>query len=214
MHQQNIVLEKIAATFKENKNNIALLVTGSVARGEAGENSDLDLLLVTKHGASFEEFDSEGVLVEIKSNTLQGFKEKMDESPMNIYQFLDAKLVLGLEDTLSDLQTYASKILENYKSAEIPQKWLQSAKKKIVSAQEAHDELNLGFQTSNILWKIVEGFFALNSQPLPPNTTAFRRITLLPNLPAHFEELWKNALTGDLEGRSLATLKLIDYLVN
>ncbi len=51
-----------------------------------------------------------------------------------------------------------------------------------------------------------------NNKPVPPSTTAFRRIRELKKLPKDFDELWKKMLTGDLEQRVKATLEIINFL--
>lgn len=210
-HQE--IINKFSEKLKENKDNLALFLTGSVARNEANETSDLDLLLVTNNSKDFQEKEIDGIVVEIKSNTLDGFIKKMDEKPMNIYQWLDAKIIFGDKEILNKLQKHAQKIMSSYESPEFLRKWLESVRIKILAAKENGDNLNLGFQTSNILWKIVEGFYILNKEPLPPATTAFRRISTLKNLPDDFINLWNKTLKGDLEERSDATLELLNFLL-
>ncbi len=214
MVEHKNIIDNLASELKEDENNIALFVTGSVARGEANKTSDLDLLLVTKNASDFVEKTEKGIVVEIKSNTLDGFITKMNDNPMNIYQWLDAKVVFEKEDLLSKLQANAQKILNSYTPPDFPRKWLDSTMIKIVSAKEKGDDMALGFQTSNILWKIVEGFYILNREPLPPSTTAFRRISTLKKLPDNFAGIWGSVLTGNLSERSNATLVLLNFLLN
>ncbi len=93
-------------------------------------------------------------------------------------------------------------------------KWLESAKIKIESAKESNDELALGFNVSNILWQIVRGLYLLNNKPVPPSTTAFRRIKDLKNLPDDFGKLWNELLTEDLKRRIESTKILLNYLIS
>lgn len=210
-HQE--IINKVSEELKQKKDNLALFVTGSVARNEANKTSDLDLLLLTNDSKDFQEKEIDGIVVEIKSNTLDGFIEKMDEKPINVYQWLDAKVIFGENKILNKLQKHAEKIMSSHTPPEFPRKWLESVRIKILAAKEKGDNLNLGFQTSNILWKIVEGFYILNKEPLPPATTAFRRISVLKNLPIDFTNLWSKILTGNLKERSDATLELLNFLL-
>jgi predicted nucleotidyltransferase len=188
-------------------------VTGSVARNEDTQSSDIDLLIISATEHSFEEKEIEGRLVEIKTNTLEGFKQKMRDEPMNVYQWLDAKAVNDPENLLTELQKYSEDILNNYTPPTLPKKWLESSLTKIESAKQSKNNLLLGFNVSNVLWKIVEGFYIFNFLPTPPSTTAFRRINTLKKLPDNFDKLWKDVLTGDLDIRAEGTKKLIEYLL-
>jgi len=195
------------------KDGVAVFLTGSHARGEATYKSDVDVLVVTKSDHSFEEKIVDGVVVEIKRNTLEGFKEKIAKDPMNTYQWLDAKPLYDPENLMEDLRNFAYDAIAKYRPADFPRKWLESAKIKIESAQEANNDLLLGFHVTNVLWKIVEGLYAINSLPTPPSSTAFKRLTNLKVLPENFKDVWTNSLTGDLEKRTRATLDLIEFLL-
>jgi predicted nucleotidyltransferase len=210
MNNYQAILNRLKEELTDNR---AIFVTGSVARDEATPRSDLDILVITKSDHSFEEKEVDGILVEIKRNTIQGFKEKIDKEPMNVYQWLDAKPLYDPEDLLKELKNYAQKTLESYRSSDFPRKWLESTKIKIESAHEANNQMLVGFHVSNILWKIVEGLYIINSLPTPPSSTAFRRVSDLKVIPENFNNVWTDALTGDLEKRSMATLSLIEFLL-
>ena len=205
------VLKEISYDLEED--NLAVFVTGSVARNEDTPNSDIDLSVVSQTEHSFEEREIEGRLVEVKTNTLEGFKQKMKGEPMNVYQWLDAKAVHDPDNLLSELQKYAEDILIGYTPPVLPKKWLESSLAKTESAKQSKNDLLLGFNISNILWKIVESLYIINSLPTPPSTTAFRRIKTLKKLPENFDEIWKDILTGSLDSRAEATMKLIKYLI-
>lgn len=209
------IIQNLKSEFETQEEVIAFFVTGSVARGDADEYSDLDLILVTKEAKPFEEFERGGVTVEIKRNTLDGFLEGMDKNPMNIYQFLDAKSIFEKEDLLSKLQAKAEQILKSYHPQNLPEvkKWLASTKIKLISAQKNKDQALIGFLTATVLWKVAEGLYLVNSQPLPPTTTAFKRLVQLKKVPANFSEIWNKILTGNLEERTDSTINLIDFVI-
>lgn len=216
MHKQ--IINKLASEYESDKNIFALLVTGSVARDEQTDKSDLDFLVISNKKQPFEEKLISDIVVEIKTNTVDGFIQKMKDEPMNVYQWLDAKVIFDKTKSAEKVITEAKSIYDNYspdpKEIAGVKKWLESARIKIKSAQSNNDELSLGFNVSNILWQIVRGLYLLNNKPIPPSTTAFRRIKDLKNLPSEFDQYWEQSLSGDLEGRSNGTIKLIEYLIN
>lgn len=210
MQRHKKVLSALVESLK--KKNLAVLVTGSVARGDALEHSDLDLLVISKKGHSFKERTVEGILVEIRTNTIHGFIKKMDQDPMNIYQWLDAQPEYDPDNILPHLKDHAQKIFDGYSPIKFPKKWLKSAKKKIESARVIENKLVLSFHTSNSLWKVVEGFYFINAVPLPPSSTAFKKIKTLKKLPENFEVLWEQTLTGDLDERAHTLLLFIEFI--
>lgn len=209
-HQE--VINKISKQLIPNSR--AIFVTGSVANNEATSKSDLDMLVITLSDHFFEDKEIDGIVVETKGNTIDGFKLKMETNPINVYQWLDAKPIFDPENLLVDIHNFAQNIIDNFTPSDFPRKWLKSAKIKIESAQKDRNELLLGFNVSTILWKIIEGLYTINSLPTPPSSTAFRKVTDLENVPLNFSIIWSEALTGDLDIRTKATLTLIYFLLD
>ena len=129
-HKQ--IIDKLTSIYKSDENNIALLVTGSVARKEQTENSDLDLLLIARSKQPFKEEIIDSITVETKTNTLDGFIEKMKSDPMNVCQWLDTVVLFDKEGTSEKIINEAKNIYDNYKPdpKELSgvKKWLESAK--------------------------------------------------------------------------------------
>ena len=218
MTKQEQIIEKLLPEFRNDPNCLAILVTGSVARMEASENSDIDLLQISNSEQPFRELTVDGILVEIKTHTKQGFIEKIKTKPMSVYQWLDAKVILGDKAIAQEMISTAKNIYENYESdhdeVKAMKKWLESTRLKISESIKKGDDLSAGFYVSNILWKIVEGLYLSNNRPTPPSTTALRRITELKTLPKDFSQIWQSALIGDLGVRTGATLALIDFILS
>lgn len=212
-HKQ--IIDSLTSKYEGDDNIYALLVTGSVAREEQTDNSDLDLLIISNEKQPFEEKLIDSIVVEIKTNTVDGFIQKMKDEPMNIYQWLDAKVIFDKNNSTEKVVNEAKSIYENYspnpKEISGVNKWLESAKTKIESAQNSNDELALGFNVSNILWQIVRALYFLNNKPVPPSTTAFRRVKDLEKLPDNFDKLWNDSLTQNLKVRTRATLQILDF---
>jgi predicted nucleotidyltransferase len=217
MEKYNEILNKLRAEY-ENNTYSCMIVTGSVARGEAKEGNDIDILLISNNETFSKEYREGKCLVEISSNTLESYLSSLEKNPMQVYMYLDAKAIFDNDNSLPQLQEKANKILNSYRPTEKELqeliKWTSSVMDKITVAQDNSDNLKVGFHVSNVLWKVVEGLYAINSMPTPASTSALRRIDTLVIVPPDFERLWKQALLGDLEERTDATLELIRFILN
>lgn len=218
MTKQEKIIEDIKLDFEKDEDCHALLVTGSVARGEATESSDIDLIQIAHTDVAFIEKKINGIVVEVKTHTREVYLEEMRSKPMNVYQWLDAKLIFDKENVSQELIEEARKIFETYKAdpkeKQAVKKWLRSTKIKINEAMKSNNLSLIGFNVSNILWKMVEGLYIVNDQPTPPSTTAYRRIKTLDVLPDDFLSIWEGVLVGDLRERTTSTLVLIDFVVS
>lgn len=218
MDKHHSIIDKLKSKYEHDDSVLALLLVGSVARGDCSENSDLDLLLISKTPLEkhFEEFIDDGITVEIKKDDMERFIIRMKEIPMEAYPYLEAKAVFDKDDCLSKLKAVAEEVLETYEPGDLYNltKWLSSVKIKIISSKQANDRLAQGYQTSNILWKIIQTLFAVNRLPAPASTAALRKVSTLKNLPANFNVLLEEILTSDLETRTQATIKFIDFCLD
>lgn len=196
--------------FLEDKNLDVLLVTGSYARGEHKETSDLDLIAVGNYESKFEETNEYGITVEIKYKNKASFIEKMKKDPINCYQFLEARVIVGNEKTLTELQTVANQIINEY----VPEtsgivKWLTSSKEKLAYS----DEAKKSYIVSCNLWKLMEGLYVINKLPIPPLTNAYRNIKNLKILPVNFDQTWSLLLLGSVKERSEAWIQFVDFII-
>jgi len=217
MTKHNQIIDKLSSRYESDESIYALLVTGSVARDEETVTSDLDLLLVSKEKQPFYEEIIDGITVEIKTNNLDGFIQKMKDDPMNVYQWLDAKVVFDKENMSEKIINEAKNMYDSYspdpKEIAGVKKWLESAKIKIETSENSKDNLALGFNISNNIWQIVKGLYLLNNKPVPPSTTAYKRIDTLEALPTEFRSLWKGYLVGNLKERCISAVELIEFIL-
>lgn len=211
------IIGELRQEFEQNPNVNAFLITGSVARGEAKEGNDVDILIVTNGEKISREYREGESLIEIGTIVLSQTLENIEKNPMQVYIYLDAKAIFDKNNTLEMLQKKAQEVLDSYKPTEEEKqalkKWLSSVVDKVTVAQRNEDKLKVGFHVSNVLWKTVEGLYLINSMPVPASTSALRRITALKVLPDNFEELWEKTLLGNLEERTNATLKLMNFVL-
>lgn len=215
-HQE--IIAKLKTKYQSDDSVLALLLVGGVARGDYSSESDLDLILVTKNPTEghYEEHVDDGITVEIKKSDLPGFVDKMKTQPIEVYQYLEAKIVFDKADCLQELKAVAEEVIQNYTSGYSRQlkRWLTSVRKKIISAQQSGDRLKLGYQVSNVLWKFTQAFFEINNMPTPASSSALRFLPTLKILPDDFENKLDQALTADLDSRTRATLDLIDFCLD
>ncbi|HSX39064.1 MAG TPA: nucleotidyltransferase domain-containing protein [Candidatus Saccharimonadales bacterium] len=218
MKDFNEIIQHLKNEYEKNPNVKAMLITGSVARGEAVHGNDLDILLVTSGEKISKEYYEGNSLVEIGTILLPEGLEKIEKNPMRVYMFLDAKAIFDKENCLQTLQQKAHEVFDSYKSSQEDKskskKWLSSVVDKINASKSNGDMLKIGFQVSNVLWPLVEGLYLINNTITPASTSAFRRIKTLKNIPPDFETLWTKMLLGNLEDRTTATLKLIEFVLS
>lgn len=211
-----IIIDKLKAEYSQD-DILCFFITGSVARGEAFEGNDLDALFVTKSESFHNEYRDGKSLLEISGNTFDKYLEGLEKTPMLVYMYLDAKAVFDKDNCLPKLQEKAKAILENYEPSEDEvkaiKKWIECVVDKVTVAQANGDTLKVGFHVSNVLWKIVEGLYLINSVPTPASTSALRRVKTLNTLPDNFDTLWQQALLGNLEERTNATKKLMEFIL-
>lgn len=209
MHKE--LITKYQQQFASDPNLNVLLVTGSFARGEHRPASDLDLIAIGNYEPKFVETTEKDITVEIKYRSIESFKEKISKDPINCYQFLDAKVILGDEKTLANIRYFAEETLKNYQ----PEtggivKWISSSLEKIIAA-EGNDH-KTAFIIVNTLWKVLEGIYAVNKLPIPPMTTAYRMVLTLNDLPVNFEQLWQEILLGTIPEKTSAFKTLANFV--
>lgn len=212
------IISKLKKEYEQDDNILAMFITGSVARGEAHEGNDLDILLVAKKRVPFKEYRVGESLVEIGGGLIETSLKGIEENPMKVYLYLDAKAVFDKGNYLQQLQKKAQQVLDSYKPSEEEKnalrKWLVSVVDKVTVAKKNSDIEKVGFHVSNVLWKTVEGLYLINSGPTPASTSALKRIHALKTLPNDFNEIWKKTLLGNLDERTNNTLALIQFILS
>lgn len=211
------IISDIRHEYEDRDEIQTMILTGSVARGEAYEGNDLDIIFVATQKIPFSEYRVNESLIEIGGDTLEEMLMRLEENPMYSYMYIDAKAVFDKGDNLLQLKARAQKILDNYsptnEDKKALKKWLTSVIDKVKVARNNEDIEKVGFHISNVLWKTVEGLYMINDMPTPASTSALRRVNKLTLLPEDFETLWKQTLLGDLDERTIGTLSLISFIL-
>lgn len=129
----------------------------SVARGDAYPDSDLDLYILLEDGQKKRFYSEmrEDILVEYKYADFNQIQVNFKNNQMELYSFLEGKILFDKSGELKELKAIAKQKFENYRVASDKVKgishWLHSSLIKIKTALKAN------IYSSNINLDIVRG---------------------------------------------------------
>jgi predicted nucleotidyltransferase len=196
-----------------------LMLIGSVARGDAYPESDLDFYILLEGGQK-KEFHSEtrkGILVEYKYADFNQIQLNFKNNPMELYSFLEGKIVFDKSGELKKLKEIAKHGFENYRvssdKVEGISHWLNSSLIKIQSALKVNDELKASYIIHTSTWTIIEGIWAINNNPAPPAGSVLKYMQTLSNRPSNFDELINKLFLGDTTERISSAVFLIEWVL-
>lgn len=213
------LLQEIAEEMRQHEEILGLLVTGSVARGDALAGSDLDLrcILAPGHSRTFQSEFRQGILVERGYADMAQAQEKLETNPMEVYAYLDGQILYDPAAILTQLRAQAQHIFETYRMADQEQRalayWLLTARLKIHAALKGENLLKAAFIASVTSWKILEGLWAANDRPMPPQGSVWVHLTDLSHGPPQVEGILRSLFGGDTHQRIQATLDLISWIL-
>jgi predicted nucleotidyltransferase len=195
-----------------------LMVSGSVARGDAAEGSDLDLYVLLKKGCSrdFYTGNHSGILLEIKYADFDKALDKLNRNSMEMYNYLDGHILYDPEGLVQKLSVIATENYNGYRSSRKDKKetahWLLSAKTKMEAAAGAGDSLKASFVASTTSYKILEAFWLVNHKPMPPSGGVLAYLKDLEHGAALLEDWMSRLFLGSAEARVRAALEMIDFV--
>ena len=196
----------------------AVLLHGSVVRGQQRPDSDIDLLVVTddnrrqlpRHQA-LDGFDVEAIV-----GTSSEWQGRLDrDQPTLTYAWAEARPLDDPAGVGATLVKYARNRLDTYTTPDIVRQnlrqWWQHVAPKLAASRDRTD-VEAGIAAAISLDKIIETLFAVNNRPNPPAASTPRRLALLTDLtvPAGLHDLFAAATTGTAHQRAHACLQLID----
>ncbi|MED2185604.1 nucleotidyltransferase domain-containing protein [Bacillus wiedmannii] len=220
-HEQHkkLVQTIVAEILSINKITGCMLI-GSVARGDAYPDSDLDFYVLLEDGQNkkFHSETREEILVEYKYADVNQILENFKNNPMELYSFLEGEILFDKSGELKKLKEIATYEFENYRVSSDKVKgishWLRSSLIKIQSALKAHDELKASYIVHTSTWTLLEGIWAINNKPTPPAGSVLRYIQMLPNKPIHLEALLHKLFVGDTIERTFSAIFLIEWILH
>jgi predicted nucleotidyltransferase len=198
---------------------IGLLLQGSVARGDCYQTSDLDVLVLLKSGLNrpFLSEYRDNILVEIKYANFEQSVNNCKATPMGIYNFLDSVILFDHQGKLRQLRELAQNTFNQYQTTQSEIKsiayWLQSSLIKIKAANKAEDELKASFVVSTTSWQLLEGVWAVNNKPIPPNGSVLFHLRDLERVPKNMAEKIKCLFTGNVKERIEAAIEVTEWTI-
>ncbi|MED3397916.1 nucleotidyltransferase domain-containing protein [Bacillus wiedmannii] len=219
-HEQHkkLVQTIVAEILSINKITGCMLI-GSVARGDAYPDSDLDFYILLEDGQNkkFHSETREEILVEYKYADVNQILENFKNNPMELYSFLEGEILFDKRDDLKKLKEIAAYEFENYHVSSDKIKgishWLHSSLIKMQSALKAHDELKASYIVHTSTWTLLEGIWAINNKPTPPAGSALKYIKTLSIVPTNFEDYINRLFLGDTKDRIKAAIELIEWVL-
>jgi predicted nucleotidyltransferase len=198
---------------------IGLMLTGSLARGDAYPGSDLDVQILLRDGCSraFHAELRQGILVECSYADEARARSRLERDPMHVYAYLDGRILYDPEGRLQALFSAARARFETYR---VPTEevrgiahWLHSARIKIVAARDAGDELRAAYVASTSAWEMLRGIWAAHGKPVPPSGALWAHLPDLPAGPPDVEAWLRRLFAGDTADRIGAAIEIIDWVL-
>ncbi|MFC3747955.1 DNA polymerase subunit beta [Paenibacillus sp. GCM10012306] len=215
---RNLVMEIYEEIIQDHE-AVGLLLQGSVARGESYETSDLDMYILLKEGLSrpFRSEFRQGICVELKYSDFAMATRKCENGPMGMYNFLDSVILIDHEGQLQQLIERSKQLYSGYQTPVTEMKsikyWLESTLIKIKAAQMAEDDLKAAFVAGTTSWKILEGVWAANNKPMPPNGSVLFHLKDLEGLSDNLKGLIKNLFVGEVKERIESSIQIIEWII-
>ncbi len=214
MLKQSEIFNKLVLELKKDIAVEGVLLNGSVAAGTATELSDLDMIVLCNE-IKFVSEVIDDVLVEIHYITYDKAIKRLNNYPMEVYKYLDAKIAYD-NGKLKEIITCAENIFYHYCVSEKEKReivyWLNSIRLKLNSAFSKQDILLISYLVSTNLWKVLEGIWALNQKPVPPSSSLYRRYRDLNFIPC--PDWFDSLLMGDIESKGRMMMYSIDWILN
>lgn len=177
--------EAVAAELATAPHSLAVLITGSVGRGEHVPPSDVDLLVVAAKGRRLRTTRGvrHGLLVEAIVKTEQEWLEHFDRRKASwLYAFLESDVVYDTGPA-ARLIDAAEATIGRYKTSDELKNELAVAfwhgQAKLDRASASGDEREYGFWASIVTPSLLDGLYAIHDVPLPAGSRRLSYLHLL-----------------------------------
>ena len=209
------VATEVAETLSRRDDVLAVLLGGSVARGEHQPSSDVDLLVVGTDDLDLPTRQNHrGFLVERISHTERAWLQRFDRPKTSwLYAWLEAT-VLYDSGPARRLQHQARRVQTTYRaSAELKSLlatflWHGQAKLDRVRPDDTQSQ---GFWSSIFVETIIDAMYTVHDVPLPAGSRRMAYLSLVPMTGTERRDL-DTLLTGATADRFHAAQRLVESL--
>lgn len=198
---------------------IGLLLTGSLARGDALPGTDLDLVVILAAGCNrpFRREVEDGILVERTYVDPPSAAVQLDTHPMRVYGYLDGGILYDPERALERLRLLARRRVEAYRTPPAHRDetafLLRCSRDKMRVALGGGALLKAAYVAGTTSWQIIEGLWAANDLPVPPNSSVPAHLRDLTKGPPEIEQRYRDLFLADASQRVQVALELIDWIL-
>lgn len=213
------LLGQLVSGAREDTEIIGVQLTGSLARGDALPGTGVDLRFILADGVDrpFDRRAVDGVLVERGYADVKTEQAKLNTNPMNVYAYLDGRILYDPEGVLVFLRERAQLRFDEYVVSQ-PERaniafLLGCSRDKIRVAMDGGDVLKAAFVAGTSSWGIMEGLWAANSRPLPPNSSVRPHLKDLTVGPPDIEAKYRQLFMAETEERIRVALDLLDWII-
>lgn len=218
MDLHRTIAEREGARLAARDDVLAVLLAGSVCRGEHMPTSDVDLLVVTTDGATpgvGTRRPVDGLLVESIARTEAEWLARFDRPKTSwLYSFLEAEILMD-QGPGTRLVTAAKATPSSYQTPaalrELLATFLWHSQAKLDRAAGRDQPQELGFWSTLCTGTVLDSLYAVHDVPLPAGA---RRLAYLPLVPLTEREhaLVDEMLAGSAKERFEATRTLVAQL--
>lgn len=211
------VIEGLVEEARRDPAVSGLLLTGSIARQDALPGTDIDVRCFRRSERlpTFSREFREELLVERTCTDEGSALSAMSEKPMHVYAHLDGRILYDADGTLRRLQIEADRLFRDYR---VPKQvkidlaedlWHVEAKVRV--GFEAGDLLRSVYCLSTSSWRLIEGLWAANDLPVPPNSSVWPHLRDLQE-PEDVCSLFERLFMGEPRERAEAGLYLVSWV--
>jgi len=210
------LLDGIVDRYRDDKNVRAVLIGGSVARGEASGLSDFDIFLLVKEKTGYIRYHTGGIFIEVDSLTLSEVKQRLKATPEAYFSLIESKALWdpqGLHQKVIDL---AEAFRESYKVTELMKAdlFIKSVNccNKLTSALDKKDSFLIAYHTALSLDVFYPALFALAGRITPPMTHAWKFAPKLKHIPLEYARFRRAFGAGRVGHSGRLMLKMMEKL--
>lgn len=213
------ILLNVLKKLCDNQEVIGILLVGSVARGDAYKESDIDLYVLLEDGAQreFQATIENGIIIEYKYADFEKAMYKIKNNAMEVYSYLDGKILYDKYGLLNKLTKIAQSYYNSY-SISIKEKreishWLESIVIKVKASINNEDISKALFIITTSSWEILKGIWAVNNIPIPPVGAIKAHLKDLNNI-VYYDDAWfEKFFNGSIDERIDTAVKLSEWII-